>query len=361
MNSALQQDFRNFQNPQQSDVVRSQIASNILVDFGVINDITDGWAYVKTFDLNSSGEVKYVNAEIVQAGTGIDAVAPGMICLLIYPKSPIQSLAKHLIYTGGSLYDSRTAKCLPLSCYESGHPVSLQHAGKMLVTATAKYSITYDTDSITFLSPNVYIRLTDTEIQFTHGTVHLEIDSAGNLTKYTGYGYNLQNKVLNWKSKVEQKVDGEIHIQTAETKNDNNESFGQTDIKCDPAGSVAIKTGVTKDNKFATNITLQLDGTITLASYANGTEKASVVLKSDGTVSITTTDKYSIEGVGVSIDGTSGKINIKNSSASMYTDILKPMFQKLNTSLATQGSPGAHTVVPNQFSTEASKLDSLME
>lgn len=361
MNSALQQDFRNFQNPQQSDVVRSQIASNILVDFGVISDITDGWAYVKTFDLNSAGEVKYVNAEIVQAGTGIDAVAPGMICLLIYPKSPIQSLAKHLIYTGGSLYDSRTAKCLPLSCYESGHPVSLQHAGKTLVTATEKYSITYAPDSITFLSPNVYLYLTDTEIQFTHGTVHLEIDSTGNLTKYTGYGYDVQNKVVNWKSKVEQKADGEIHIQTAEAKNDNNESFGQTDIKCDPEGSVSIKTGITKDNKFATDITLQLDGTITLASYKDGESKASIVLKSDGTVSITTTDKYSISGVGVAIDGTDGKVSIKNSSASMYTDILKPMLQKLNTSLATQGSPGAHTVVPNQFNTEATKLDSLME
>lgn len=361
MNSALQQDFRNFQNPQQSDVVRSQIASNILVDFGVIHDITDGWAYVKTFDLNSSGDAKYVNAEIVQAGTGIDAVAPGMICLLIYPKSPIQSLAKHLIYTGGSLYDSRTAKCLPLSCYESGHPVSLQHAGKTLVMATEKYSITYAPESITFLSPNVYVSLTDTEIQFTHGTVHLEIDSAGHLTKYTGYGYDVQNKVVNWKSKVEQNADGEIHIQTAEAKNDSYESFGKTDIRCDVAGNVELKTGVTKDNKFATNIKIEVGGKITLASYADGSEKASVVLNPDGTVTITTAAKYSIKGVGVAIDGTTGKVNIKNSSASMYTDILKPMLQKLNTSLATQGSPGAHTVVPNQFSTEATKLDALME
>lgn len=362
-NSALQEDYKKAWNPQTIDIFRNQLASNILVDFGTIVSIEDGKADVRLFNITPSGDIQHITAEVLQIGSGVDVACAGMLCLLIYPKSPILSLANLEILTGGNLYDPRTVKCIPLVCYEEGHPVVFQRSGDELVLSTSKYNITYSDTEITFMSPSAYVHLDETSLEMNlgSGTIHLEIDSTGNLTKYMGYGYDVQNKVFNWKSKIEQKADGEIHIQTAEAKNDSNESFGQTDIKCDVAGNVELKTGVTKDSKFATNIKIEVGGKITLASYADGSEKSSVVLNPDGTVNITTTDKYSISGVGVAIDGTSGKVNIKNSNASMYTDILKPMLQKLNTSLATQGSPGAHTVVPNQFSTEASKLDALME
>lgn len=62
----------------------------------------------------------------------------------------------------------------------------------------------------------------------------------------------------------------------------------------------------------------------------------------------------------VTVDAKSGKITLKNSSANLYT-ILNGMLNILNSTLATAGSPASHTVVPNQFSTQAQQLGQLMQ
>ena len=62
----------------------------------------------------------------------------------------------------------------------------------------------------------------------------------------------------------------------------------------------------------------------------------------------------------VTIDAKSKKVSIKNTQANLFT-ILNSMLNILNTSLATAGSPANHTVVPNQFSTQAQQLGQLMQ
>lgn len=62
----------------------------------------------------------------------------------------------------------------------------------------------------------------------------------------------------------------------------------------------------------------------------------------------------------ITVNAKSGKITLKNSSANLFT-ILSNMLSTLNSTLTTRGSPYMHTVVPNQFSTEASQLNQLMQ
>ena len=62
----------------------------------------------------------------------------------------------------------------------------------------------------------------------------------------------------------------------------------------------------------------------------------------------------------VTVDAMNGKISIKNSTADLFS-ILDGMLQILNTSLATQGSPAAHTVVPQQFAQQKTQLGQLMQ
>lgn len=71
--------------------------------------------------------------------------------------------------------------------------------------------------------------------------------------------------------------------------------------------------------------------------------------------------KISIDTSGnVTVDAMNGKISIKNSMADLFT-ILDGMLQILNTSLATQGSPAAHTVVPQQFAQQKTQLGQLLQ
>jgi hypothetical protein len=62
----------------------------------------------------------------------------------------------------------------------------------------------------------------------------------------------------------------------------------------------------------------------------------------------------------VTVDAKSGKITLKNNEASLF-DILKSTLSKLNSTLSTSGSPAKHTVDPDQFKNEATKLSKLMQ
>lgn len=71
--------------------------------------------------------------------------------------------------------------------------------------------------------------------------------------------------------------------------------------------------------------------------------------------------KISIDTSGnVTVDAMNGKISIKNSTADLFS-ILDGMLQILNSSLATQGSPAAHTVVPQQFAQQQTQLGQLLQ
>ena len=111
-------------------------------------------------------------------------------------------------------------------------------------------------------------------------------------------------------------------------------------------------------------------------SYMIKTSSYTVLHQNNGFVLIDTNDNVYVYGSNVNIIGqsdvninagenlnifTKNKFKIANSSNISFYQILKDTLNVLNQSLATQGSPAAHTVIPGQFSTQISQLDNLME
>ena len=92
------------------------------------------------------------------------------------------------------------------------------------------------------------------------------------------------------------------------------------------------------------------------------TGNVTVTTSEDGDISIDNTKAtITVDKDGnVTIDAKNGKISMKNTAGGSLYDILNGMFQILNTSLATAGSPASHTVVPNQFTQQSTKLSQLM-
>ncbi len=68
-----------------------------------------------------------------------------------------------------------------------------------------------------------------------------------------------------------------------------------------------------------------------------------------------------LAGKNVHIVTNGGKFTIDNGTGQSLYQILYQTLNVLNTSLATQGSPAAHTVVPGQFTTYMTQLQNLME
>lgn len=365
MTSPLQEAYKKLQTPQDNDMLRTRLSKLCLVDFGIITAIDEaGRADVRMFDMNDVGDFVHVQAEVLGDANGLELLQEGMICLVVYPKSPIYSLADKLVYTDTTAFDNRAIKCIPLAPYAQGYKVGMSRMGDSMSISSPEYNLTLTPDVMTFMSQKYQLLFSATQMSLSFGNTlsySMSIDSTGKWVQSTGNTYDEQNEVTNWKNQIEQNPDGSLHIQTAGSVKDDHTSFGQADVLFGTDGSIDIKAGVAKDAKIASQITLSPQGNIKVAVFDNGTEKSSIVLDKAGTVTITTADKYTLSGKGVEINGTDGKVSIKNGSANLYTDVLKTTLQKLNTSLATQGSPGAHTVVPNQFQTEADALDALME
>ena len=124
--------------------------------------------------------------------------------------------------------------------------------------------------------------------------------------------------------------EGKLEAHLAYSKDDDKTLF---DLNIEADGAVTIK-----DNKV--NLNINSDNEITVDN-----SKAEIKVDKEGNVSI---------------DAKSGKITLKNNSASLFT-ILDGMLQTLNTSLATAGSPASHTVVPQQFSQQSTQLGQLMK
>ena len=82
----------------------------------------------------------------------------------------------------------------------------------------------------------------------------------------------------------------------------------------------------------------------------------------DGALTVTTTKaQVNIDKNGnIKIDSKGGKLTFKNNSADLYT-ILDGILSTLNTTLKTEGSAVAQTVVPNQFLEQKTQLDTLMQ
>lgn len=154
---------------------------------------------------------------------------------------------------------------------------------------------------------------------------------------------------------------------TMELGYNEDEDKNMFEVTTDENGKIVIRNDVV-------TTTLDSDGGVTLANdkaditvdkdgkYVIRNDVVTVTLESDGGITLDngkadiTVDKNG----NVGINAKSGKISIKNNSASLYS-ILNGMLTTLNSTLATAGSPASHTVVPNQFTQQSTQLGQLMQ
>lgn len=143
--------------------------------------------------------------------------------------------------------------------------------------------------------------------------------SDGKLTMKLAYSEDDEKNLL----VLETNELGEITLQTNDNFTETINKDGELDIKCNDTN-----INVNKSNEIAIT-----------------TGKAKVNIDSSGNITI---------------DAMGGKLSLKNDKASLF-NILNGMLQILNSSLATQGSPGSHTVIPQQFSQQSTQLGQLMQ
>ena len=96
-------------------------------------------------------------------------------------------------------------------------------------------------------------------------------------------------------------------------------------------------------------------------SYIIKTDDYTVIHDGDNFILMHKTDGTWIAGKNVHIVTNGGKFSIDNGTGQSLYQIIYNTLNVLNTSLATQGSPAAHTVVPGQFTTYMTQLQQLME
>lgn len=343
--------------------LRDRVGVFTFLEWGRIDKVVDERNVVVQIWRADCDEWELVNAELVGVGSidgSVGTAVAGQTCLLLYSRTPIASLHNRLLAQNSEEFE--VPKCLPMSCKTVNQKVLLSWVGDELVAGGEEFSVEIGTSYIQLNGTGITIDINaDGSLKKDNGVWCEEVDSEGNWKRGSGYSWDNDNQLFNWLNLIEQNADGSLKIQTAGAVNDANESFGQTQIEMAADGSMSIKTGVDKDDKQLTGIVIDTTGNVSITTYDDGKEKASFKINHNGTISITTTDSYSITGTnGVVIDGKDGKVSIKNGQKNLYT-ILSGMLDILNESLATQGSPAAHTVVPNQFKKQAADLDALME
>lgn len=143
--------------------------------------------------------------------------------------------------------------------------------------------------------------------------------SDGKLTMKLAYSEDDEKNLL----VLETNELGEITLQTNDNFTETVNKDGELDIKCNDTN-----INVNKSNEIAIT-----------------TGKAKVNIDSSGNITI---------------DAMGGKLSLKNDKASLFS-ILDGMLKILNSSLATQGSPASHTVIPQQFSQQSTQLGQLMQ
>lgn len=363
--SELQQRYSKANTPDAWETFAATLSNFGVVDVGKIEKIVDGIATVKTY-FTKGADAKRVQAEIVMIGNYsgyLSTIDIGQNCMVFYPRSPSDSLKDETIDTMYGVYNERAAKCLPITHYTTEQLVVLSNTGVSLNISSSDYSLMFNESQVMLLSEvfQLVLDIEQKQAQFGWGTGvgGVQFNEDGGLEITSGRSYDKQKQIENWKNRVQQLPDGSLIVETAAGMDDNSNSFGTCTTTFTSDGSLNVDVGKQKDGKVASKVVISKDGNIKMSVFDGDDEKSSIVLDKAGTVSITTTDAYSIEGVGVTIDGTDGKVSIKNGQYSL-ADAFNDLITVLD-KFATQGSPAAHTAVPGQFTQLQQSLANFLE
>lgn len=304
-----------------ADTVQAIIRRSCMIDYGIVEDVPDkGIVTVALSVANSPKDIKIITCVLACIASSDFAmnISPvkGDKVLVVYPRRYSEEM-----------FDPE--KDIIIDKYASGYNL---FSGIAILMNQYK--------------PDFHHNFID----FTEGTVTLRLayseDADDNLLVLTtnpdgSFSLNSNNNTATLSA------DGTLHVGVSY---DSDNSKEKVTLVVDNEGAVTVNS----NDKYSFNV--DKDGAVTLKSNT-----VTLSVDKDGNITITGKAEAKIDKSGnVTIDAKSGKLSLKNSSASLYT-ILNGMLQTLNTSLATAGSPASHTVVPQQFAAQSRQLGQLMQ
>ncbi len=304
-----------------ADTVQAIIRRSCMIDYGIVEDVPDkGIVTVALSVANSPKDIKIITCVLACIASSDFAmnISPvkGDKVLVVYPRRYSEEM-----------FDPE--KDIIIDKYASGYNL---FSGIAILMNQYK--------------PDFHHNFID----FTEGTVTLRLayseDDDDNLLVLTtnpdgSFSLNSNNNTATLSA------DGTLHVGVSY---DSDNSKEKVTLVVDNEGAVTVNS----NDKYSFNV--DKDGAVTLKSNT-----VTLSIDKDGNITIAGKAEAKIDKSGnVTLDAKSGKLSLKNSSASLYT-ILNGMLQTLNTSLATAGSPASHTVVPQQFATQSQQLEQLMQ
>ena len=293
----------------QSEMVRGLINRTLIVDWGTVKEVL------------GDGSVVQVLLSVTDNPLNTTIVT----CVLVSPCSSVLSV---------NLTPKVGDKVLVLSPrgYDAG-----------------MFDVAEDTEVIVNPSLRGYNKMTCIAIlynQFRPDTHKNSIDLTAEGALNALLGYDSEDEVNNVSLSV--LADGSATLGLVYDKD--NSRYKLT-MAVDTDGAYQITQGDTN------SLSVDKDGAVELKVA----DKVTITIDKDGAVTVSNKAVINVDKDGnVTIDAKSKKVSIKNTQANLFT-ILNGMLTVLNSSLATAGSPANHTVVPNQFSTQAQQLGQLMQ
>lgn len=352
------------------DALARNITALGLIDIGVIMAYrpSDGTADVNLYSTIMGVQRTITNVEVIFFGNnanGFKSAVAGSPCLIVYPCSVVPSIKNKEIDASKRAYDKTGAKCIPLSVV-TNTPLQVGFNSKGdLTIGSDNYTVSITERGITYSNADNSLQYDlsgSTGISKIEGYVHTEIEDDGTVWIYYKNASGKVAYLMNYKPDGTYVINRTAFEAWDEAAEDDHSTFTKYMWKetVNPDGSRQLLQQ-NSNNEVLNQIDISATGDITIAQTK---AENTVTLRQDGTCSITTKSKTTITGTAVEVNGASGKVAIKNSSKSLFTDVLKALLDLLNGtsgSVKTAGSPGSQTVVPGQFSSISTALAALME
>jgi hypothetical protein len=335
---------------QQSDAVQQVIKRTCIVDYGVIVKVLgDNVVRVGISVANNVEDVQIITCTLVSLcssalSVNIEAVEGDKVLVVFprhyNPKMFDPEVTDPIIDDTVQGYTRYAGLAFLVNQFEyNAHRNNIQLTADGLLTARVPYDdndsaniLTAQTDSEGLMSLDI---AKDSEEEGAD-LVTFTVDQEGNIGAILHQGDTSSINIFS---------EGKLEYAVGEDKNKITFDLSNTEDQITTISTYGVSVTTDKDNNITVDngkasISADKDGAITITS------------NSDTTVTIDKNGNITLQA--------KGKLSLKNNSANLFT-ILDGMLNILNTSLATQGSPAAHTVVPSQFQTQQTQLGQLMQ
>lgn len=347
-----------------------------LIDLGIIQHYNaDGTADVLALYMNGGAQVTFTSVEVLYFGSGSGAFCcnpEGSLCLLFIPMTCVPNTSSLEINTAAPPFSAEGMKAIPVTRGDK----SILHAGfdgfgNFLISGNTPIQITKNGAQMCFGEDSVSINVDEgltkvlcggrvSVLENADGTKRvlrlddngiaqymLKVEADGSYTikrnatvAFTDEDYEDLDAFTDWMWIETYNTDGsvtKILQQDADTPLLTHSVASNGNV----TDTLSADSGMTYTLKVGDDVSIVVDGTAKSIKFTAGSVTEE---RKDGSWSISVNGPVTIEST------TADLIKIKNTSSSLYK-VLNDVISLLNGgTVATAGSPAAHTITAGQFS-----------